>query len=156
HLSFVAGISRGQRRELAAHGLTTLQRFGEIVLPLPFKPGRGSRESLERAQRQARVQLEGRTRDEPVRELLLPVEADRGLALLPQPSPGDVFLDLEGDHFAAGGGREYLFGMTVVGPGGATSHRQVWAHTGAEEKAAFETITDDLLRISEANPGMHV
>ena len=64
---------------------------------------------------------EGRRRNAAIHELLEPVEAGRGLASLPEPSPGDVFLDLEGDHFAAEGGREYLFGMTVVDGAGNAS-----------------------------------
>src|SRR5207237_1037194 len=85
--------------------------------PIPFKPSRGSVHALEKVQSQARIQLAGRRANLPIHELLLPVEEGRGLALLPEAAIGDIFLDLEGDHFAAEGGREYLFGMTVVGQG---------------------------------------
>ena len=64
-----------------------------------------------RLREQARVQLEGRIKKEPVHELLLPIEEGQGLARLPAPSAGDVFLDLEGARFARDGGREYLFGL---------------------------------------------
>lgn len=156
HLSLVAGITRLQRRELEGNGIETLAELGEVRLPFPFKPSRGSVESLERAQRQARIQLEGRQRNEPLHELLEPVEAGRGLALLPEPSPGDVFLDLEGDHFAAEGGREYLFGMTVVNGAGKAAHRHLWAFTESTERAAFETAVDEIMTLWAANPGMHV
>jgi uncharacterized protein len=156
HLSLVAGITRLQRRELEAHRITTLEHFGDLRLPLPFKPSRGSKESFEKAQNQARIQLEGRRKDAPIHELLEPVEEGRGLALLPEPSSGDVFLDLEGDHFAGDGGREYLFGMTVVGPKNQTTHRKIWATTEAEEKSAFEAILDDIRKLWGKNPGMHV
>lgn len=155
HLSLVAGISRLQRRELEAKGISTLEQLGELGLPLPFKPTRGSRESLGKAQEQARIQLDGRRKDLPVYELL-PFEEGRGLARLPEPSVGDVFLDLEGDHFAREGGREYLFGITVVETDGKTSHRRLWAHSDAEEKAAFETAMDMILSLWAANPGMHI
>src|SRR5262249_36196062 len=145
HLSFVAGITRLQRRELESNGIATLERLGDAGVPLPFKPSRGSVESLANAQQQARIQLQERRTEKPVRELLLPIEPTRGLALLPEPSDGDVFLDLEGDHFAREGGREYLFGMTILLPGGKTAHRKIWAHTDAEEKLAFETIMDEIL-----------
>ena len=36
---------------------------------------------------------------------------DRGLLVLPEPSPGDLFLDLEGDPFALDDGVDYLFGI---------------------------------------------
>ena len=44
-------------------------------------------------------------------ELLLPIQAERGLAMLPPPSPGDIFFDLEGDPFATDDGLEYLWGV---------------------------------------------
>lgn len=156
HLSLVAGIARLHRQEFEANGIKTLESLGDLGLPLPFKPARGSRESFEKVQGQARVQLAGRRAKVPIHELLLPVEEGRGLALLPEPSPGDVFLDLEGDHFSAEGPREYLFGMTVVGPRDETAHVNRWAHTEAEEKTAFETTIDEILRLWSANPGMHI
>ena len=55
---------------------------------------------------QDRAGREGRR----IHELVTPVEPDKGLAALPEPSAGDVFFDMEGDAFAADGGLEYLFG----------------------------------------------
>ena len=37
-----------------------------------------------------------------------------GLATLPPPSPGDLFLDLEGDPYAFDDGLDYLFGVLEV------------------------------------------
>src|SRR4029453_16664023 len=85
-----------------------------MAVPIPFKPMRGSRETYERFHDQARVQVEQKTLQRPVHELL-PVEEDQGLARLPEPSLGDLFLDLEGARFAREGGREYLFGITTNG-----------------------------------------
>ena len=42
---------------------------------------------------------------------LLPPEEGRGFALLPQPSEGDLFFDIEGDPFFEDG-LEYLLGVT--------------------------------------------
>jgi uncharacterized protein len=155
-LSFVAGLSRLHSRELEAQSITTLEMLGDLALPLPFKPHRGSRESIERVANQARLQLELRRTGKNVKELLQPVEAGRGLAKLPVPSPGDVFLDLEGDHFAREGGREYLFGFTIVDAAGKTRHVKLWAHSDAEEKAAFEKTVDEIIASWAAHPGMHV
>ncbi len=55
---------------------------------------------------------------------LLPREAERGLARLPEPSSRDVFFDIEGDSFAADGGREYLFGYASRGDGGEVEYRE--------------------------------
>src|SRR5262249_19150797 len=69
HLSLVAGITRAQRRELDAHGTRTLTDLGRLPLPIPFKPGRGSLESLVRVREQARLQLDSRGRTPPLHEL---------------------------------------------------------------------------------------
>jgi hypothetical protein len=155
HLSLVAGISRLQRRELESAGVGTLAQLGNLPVPLPFVPGRGAAETYLPVRDQARVQLEGRNRQVPVHELL-PIEQDQGLTRLPVPSPGDVFLDLEGDPFARDGGREYLFGVLTLGADGSETYRSYWAFSDAEERIAFEMVVDDILRAWESNPGMHV
>ena len=156
HLSLVAGMRRLQSRELEAAGISTLAQFGALPLPLPFTPRRGSEETYIRLREQARVQLEGRIKGEPIHELLLPIEADQGLARLPAPSAGDVFLDLEGARFARDGGREYLFGFVIFEADGSLPNRSYWAHSDAEERATFETVVDEILALWEANPGMHI
>src|SRR5262249_431488 len=102
HLSLVAGISRLQMRELQAAGTDTLDRLAQPPLPLPFVPRRGAAPTYVRVREQARVQLAARVQAKPVYELL-PIDTDHGLARLPAPSPGDIFLDIEGDPFARGG-----------------------------------------------------
>ena len=82
---------------------------------MPFTPTRGSRETYERLRDQARVQHQQRTAHEPVHELLT-LQSGMGLSRLPEPSAGDVFLDLEGARFAREGGREYLFGLWTRRP----------------------------------------
>ena len=46
------------------------------------------------------------------------LEAETGLALLPEPSSGDIFLDLEGDPFVGRSGLEYLFGYLTIDEAG--------------------------------------
>ena len=75
-----------------------------------------------------------------------------GLARLPEPSSGDVFLDLEGARFAREGGREYLFGLWTV----RGAYRPFWAHNDAEERAAFETVIDTVMQAWAEHPGLHV
>src|SRR5208282_1042823 len=105
----VAGISKLQINELRQHGVTTTEALAGLPLPLSWKPERGSAESYVRVREHARIQVEARKAGERRFELL-PVEIGFGLTRLPVPSPGDVFLDLEGDPFAGEGGFEYLFG----------------------------------------------
>ncbi len=155
HLSLVAGISRLQRRELEARDVKTLGQLATVPLPLPFKPKRGAADTYVRAREQARVQLESRSKTPPVYELRQ-VEAGKGLSRLPEPSPGDVFLDLEGDPFAAEGGREYLFGVVTLDRAGAPSYRSFWAFTEHEERQAFEAVIDQIMASWEKHEGMHV
>lgn len=60
HLSFVAGASKLQRKELALHEITTLEALAGLPLPIPFKPSRGATEGYARIREQARIQLEAR------------------------------------------------------------------------------------------------
>ena len=157
HLSLVAGISRSQRRELEEHRVGTLTALAGTPLPLRFKPKRGAPDSYVRVREQARLQLEARTRG-PTHELL-DVVAGEGLCRLPPPTPGDIFLDLEGAPFAGEigeGGREYLFGLVTLAADGAPNYRAIWAETPDAERAAFEEVIDLIGRARAAHPAMHV
>ncbi len=161
HLSFVAGISRLQRRELERVGISTLTALASAAFPFEPAPQRGSGESYERVHHQARVQRDSIGKA-PVVEFLPEAgesgaEARRlGLARLPEPSPGDVFLDLEGDPFVEGGGREYLFGWVTIGDDGEPVYTARWALDAAAEKTAFETLIDTLLARWEQHPDFAV
>lgn len=149
HLCFVAGISRLQIRELERFAIDTLEGLGDLA-EVP-KPARGTREALQRTRDQAAIQLDARRRGEPRYELLEPLDATHGLAMLPRPSPGDLFLDLEGDRLAADGGRDYLFGYVLAG-----RYVPVWATDPAGERAAFEQLVDLILATFREHPDMHV
>jgi uncharacterized protein len=101
------------------------------------------------------VQLATRQRGEPVWEHL-PASKDRGLARLPAPSPGDVFLDLEGDPFVSEGGIEYLLGTIAMSDDGKIEYRSRWAIGRTEERAAFEALLDELIERWEQYPGFHI
>ncbi|MDQ6886846.1 MAG: TM0106 family RecB-like putative nuclease [Gemmatimonadota bacterium] len=155
HLSLVAGISRLQRRELESRQVKTLAGLAGLPLPLPFKPNRGSAGSYERVREQARLQFASRDRTPPLRELR-PLEPGLGLSRLPEPSPGDVFLDLEGDPYACEGGREYLFGVVTVDAAGVPRYQAFWAFTEREEREAFESVIDLIGEAWTAHPTMHI
>lgn len=155
HLSLVAGISRMQRRELEARSIQTLTALAGLAVPLPFKPGRGAVETYVRVREQARVQLEARETSQPVCELL-PVAPAQGLSRLPEPSPYDLFLDLEGDPFVGESGREYLFGLVSLGPDGQPAYRAYWAHSEHEERAAFDAVMAIIMEAWERDHGAHV
>jgi predicted RecB family nuclease len=110
HLSLVASITRLQRDQLERWDKDTVARLAAMELPLRERPLHGSREGYVRVREQARVQVDGRTRNQLVHEMLEVAEG-MGLCELAEPSPGDLFVDLEGDQFVDEGGRQYLFGM---------------------------------------------
>ena len=155
HLSLVAGSSRLHRRELGAHDVNTLAGLARLPAPVPFRPRRGAAETYTNLREQARVQLEGRERERPVWERL-PVGVDRGLALLPEPCPADLFFDLEGDPFWGEGGLEYLFGYAYLDDDGALRYESAWAHDAVEERRAFEHFVDFVMARWAAEPAMHV
>ena len=59
-------------------------------------------------------------------------EPGKGFDLLPEPQPGDLFYDIEGDpHYE--GGLEYLHGVWFDG-----QFRAFWAHDHAAEAQALD------------------
>jgi len=156
HLSLVAGASRLQRKELAIHGVTTLEALARLALPIPFRPSRGSREGYARIREQARIQKEARDEGRLKFELLNSGDGE-GLSRLPEPSEGDVFLDFEGDPFVEGGGLEYLLGvLTRDLEGGRLAYQCHWAGDRASERAAFEWLIDLLFERMARFPELHV
>ncbi len=157
HLSLVAGMRTDQARKLSNAGLSTVTLLGELAQPLPHVEDLGDA-SLGVLHRQAHLQVVSRGREAPAYELL-PVEPNRGLASLPEPSFGDLFFDMEGDPFANEEGLEYLFG--VIDPlerqtNGAPCFRAWWAHSAAEEKLAFEGFVDFVIARWRRDQRMHV
>jgi uncharacterized protein len=154
HLCYVAGISSTQikaLRELKIDRLAQLAALEDIP-----KPSRGSVESLIRVREQARAQVIGRETHAPYHRLKEPFDAEHGLALLPEPTPDDIFLDFEGDHFSEHGVQEYLLGYVTVEPDGRPVYTPLWAKTLTEERAAFERFMDLATQTRKRNPGAHV
>lgn len=151
HLSLVAGLSRLHQRELNRVGFASLSALATAPTPWPHTPERGSKATYGRLVDQARLQVAARELEVPPFELL-PLEAERGFARLPEPSAGDVFLDLEGDPFIGDAGREYLFGWITVGGG----YEAQWAVDDAQERKAFEHLIDALMTRWAIHPTMHI
>lgn len=155
HLSFVAGLGNNQATELCEHNVNSLGALAKMPLPLPWQPKRGAAETFERLREQARVQLESRTLGKPVFEPLASAPG-LGLALLPAPNDGDIFLDLEGDPFVQPSGLEYLFGYVAKNASGDYASTAVWARTPAEEKAAFEGFIDFVIARQKLYPELRI
>jgi len=155
HLWLVAGITKMQINELQGRAVETMRDLAEMSLPLAWKPDRGSSHSYEKIREQARLQVQGRDSGQVLYEALSLVPGF-GLCSLPEPSPGDIFFDLEGDPFAGEGGLEYLFGYVVIGNDGKPEYSGNWVLSRAEEKAAFEGFIDYVVERRQQFPGLHI
>lgn len=135
----VANISRGQVKKLETAGIRTMEGLAGLDHPI-----RGLAENTrQRLVTQARLQ-HARKGGAPAFELR-PSEPGKGFDLLPEPQPGDVFYDIEGDPHHEGG-LEYLHG--VWGDG---RFHAFWGHDHAGEASALS----DLLSFFRARLGAH-
>jgi uncharacterized protein len=189
-LSLVAGISGRQRRglkerppDLRPGPLATRRGLARLELPLRPRLEGSTDAALARVREQARIQVEGEDQGRTLWELLEPewredpatgeraLVPDRGFLVLPEPSPNDLFLDLEGDPFALDDGVDYLFGVLDPASGegdprwvgeGVPRFHAFWSLaddgrvTPAAEKAAFERTVDFLVARLDADPTLHV
>ena len=155
HLSLVAGISRLQIAELSGRELDTMQALAQTPLPIRWKPRRGAVASYERVREQARLQVAGREQGRPVYEPL-PIEPEAGLAALPEPSDGDIFLDFEGAPFVGPTGLEYLIGYSTIASPGKLNYAALWALNYEEEKRNFERFVDFVMERLRRYPDLHI
>ena len=153
HLSLVAGIRKAQIEELQKQNVSTLESFA-LVEKLK-RPDRGNFEILVKRQLQAKIQYEGRVMNTLVHKPVLPVEEKRGFNRLPEPSAGDLYLDIEGDAFFPGGSLEYLFGI-VYDHEGKLCYEKFWATNRIEEKQAFERLMQFILGRLKAYPNSSI
>ena len=149
HLSLVARLRGDQAIRLDAAGIHTvveLAEAGDASRPPTMAP-----RTFESLREQAAMQVAARSGVHTWK--VLAPEPKRGFALLPPPSAGDLFFDIEGDPFwEPGRGLEYLWGFVD----NARAFRPFWAHDRAQERRAVEA-TIDLIRVARAqDPRMHV
>jgi uncharacterized protein len=135
--------------------ISTVEQLAKLPIPLEKRPEYGSKDGYVRVREQARVQVDGRNKAEPVYEVL-EIADEQGLSRLPLPSPGDIFFDLEGDPFVGLGGREYLFGYVTEDPSGSPIYHCKWAFNADEEKRSFEWFVDSVMARWAEHPGMHI
>jgi predicted RecB family nuclease len=152
HLSLVASMRRDQIAKLEAAGITSLAQLAEASDDR--RPSGMTPETFVKLRRQASLQLRGRASAQPIYELLEHAPP-LGFAILPNPSPGDVFFDMEGDPlYEPGRGLEYLFGCWL--PDDEPKYRAFWGTTRDAERQAFEAFVDFIAARRRAHPAMHV
>ncbi|MFZ5852781.1 MAG: TM0106 family RecB-like putative nuclease [Actinomycetota bacterium] len=150
HLSLVAGLRSEQRDRLERQGVSTVAQLA-MASPKHLAKVAIGPATRERLVQQARLQVRERETGQPYYELLPAVEW-KGLARLPEPSPGDLFFDIEGDPYAGPDGLEYLWGLSDT----RDEYSAYWAHDPAAERTAVEAVVDRIMAAWAADPGMHV
>ncbi|MGA9796693.1 MAG: TM0106 family RecB-like putative nuclease [Rhizomicrobium sp.] len=134
---FVAGLQSSQLLKMEVAGVTTMSELAALTSGASI-PGIGD-ETLAKLAAQARLQKHAQQSGTHNVETL-PAELGKGFSLLPNPQPGDLFLDLEGDPLYPEG-LEYLFGIYgSFEPAKTPEYKSFWAHDHAEEKTAFEAV----------------
>jgi predicted RecB family nuclease len=149
HLTLVASIRRDQVERLNKAGVETLARLAHV--PTDLEVPRLAAPMLERLRDQASLQLDRRETGE-LRRHLLPPEHERGFGLLPAPSPGDIFFDMEGDPFFEPADElQFLFGVLTGG-----EYRAIRARDRPGEKRAFEELVDFVHERRRSHSDLHV
>ena len=150
HLTRVAGVYRTQIEKLAAAGITTLAQLGRA--PAEPVPAGINPDTWAKNREQAELQLHARETGEDIYRLL-PQQEEAGFALLPDPSPGDLFFDFEGNPFwDKDGSLEYLWGILDVDGNFTPLH----AHDHDTERQAFEQFIDLVHARLHEYPDLHV
>jgi predicted RecB family nuclease len=155
HLSLIANIRSLHIGELQKKDIQTLEQFAKRDIPFPGKPEYGNLDTYHTIHSQAKIQWEGRIQKKPLYKLTSPAEG-RGFARLPEPNPGDVYFDIEGDPFYDQGGLEYLLGVVFRDEKVTTAYRSFWATDRTTEKKAFEQFIDFIMERWKKFPGMNI
>ncbi len=157
-LIFIPGIRPAERAALAVAEVTRLEQLGG----LDGEPVRIRGPRLGWLVEQARLQVQARLDgDEAVPPFSI-VEAGedanlgRGFELMPEPDPGDVFLDFEGHPFwRPDTGLFFLLGLIERTEAGDWVYRDWWAHDRDEEAQKVAELVEYLGRRRAQFPGMH-
>ena len=152
-LSLIQGIRSNTRSLLVKNGITTIEEMAQAEdEQRPKEPKEVSRESFENLRAQAEIQVRGKDSPKPIYDFRDP----DAFGLLPDSSEGDIWFDMEGDPFANNGdGLEYMFGY-LYKDGTGFSFNTFDAINRAEEKLAFCSFIEYLVKRLKEFPDMHV
>jgi predicted RecB family nuclease len=158
NLCLVAGSTGHQRKILTERGVTSVAGLAQLILPVSPRIDRIGEAALLRIREQARLQAQGKKEGRLIYELIAPVPLETGLAALPTPSQGDMFLDLEGYPYASELGLEYLIGLVTppAKEGEGLPYIPLWSFDRAEEKKSFEKLISIVMDRWRRYPEMHV
>ncbi|PPF87868.1 DNA helicase [Subtercola sp. Z020] len=146
----VAGMRLTQRARLLAAEVTTIEELSARTEPVEGM----SEATLAALREQALLQVSRASLPEgapPPWRVANPV----ALTALPEPSPGDIFFDFEGDPLheeQKQWGLDYLFGLVDT----EARFTAFWADDLVEEKRALVEFLDFVRERRAAHPGMHI
>ncbi|WP_033196873.1 TM0106 family RecB-like putative nuclease [Agromyces italicus] len=161
----VGGMRVTQREPLAAAGITTIDELAASQGPVPHL----MEATLENLREQARLQLRAEAEaseaaasgawheGDPPLPPPVAVRDSRAIAAIPEPNPGDLFFDFEGDPlYTEGDGTswnlDYLWGMVDQ----AETFTAFWAHSFAEEREALLGFLELVKLRRQVHPGLHI
>ena len=156
-LILVAGMRQSQRGTLRSAGITTMEQLAscpEQQVVAGLDPA-----VLARLRDQARMQLASTKRDDdrPAFQVRPLAQQVKGLAMLPEPDPGDIWFDMEGFPDPISGEKlEYLFGACTRDEQGQLHFSDWWAHTPEEEKQAFDQFVQWVQQRRLRYPNLHI
>jgi uncharacterized protein len=147
-LLLIAGIRVTQRDKLIGAGVSTVAELADHKSPVPdLAPS-----ALNKLTAQAELQVRQRDTGTPRFEIVDP----QPLTLLPDPDPGDLFFDFEGDPLWTADGRdwglEYLFGVLDA----AGNFHPLWAHNRLDERKALTDFLAMVKKRRRRRPNMHI
>ncbi|WP_077102771.1 TM0106 family RecB-like putative nuclease [Mycobacterium terramassiliense] len=147
-LLLVAGMRIAQRDKLIDAGVTTIATLAGRTASVPgLAPP-----ALDKLTAQAKLQLRQRATGTPQFEMVDP----QPLTLLPEPDPGDLFFDFEGDPLwtadAHDWGLEYLFGILDA----TGKFHALWAHDRMDERKALTDFLAMVKKRRKRRPNMHI
>ncbi|HMS73204.1 MAG TPA: TM0106 family RecB-like putative nuclease, partial [Baekduia sp.] len=152
-LHFVATLGRDARTKFMELDVATLATLSDLAPDAPHEDISDSTFTRVRVQ----AELQRKTREtSTLQHRHLPAERARGYAILPAPSPGDIFFDIEGDPFAGERGLVYLWGYELLDASGEPEYHALWAHDEPQEQLAFERFIDFVIARLDEYPDMHV
>jgi len=154
-LSLIQGMRANTRLALIDVGIDTLEKMAEAKDELRTSGKKEiAIETFENLRAQAAIQLRARKEGAPIP--IFEIKDQVGFGLIPQPSEGDIWFDMEGDPYAElSEGLEYMFGY-VLRDGNNFKFDTFDAEDRAQERVAFgefiEFVTNRRLKF----PDLHV
>ena len=155
----VAGITKSQVARLTSAGVTSLSQLAQSKVT-EIEAGI-SADVLGTLIAQARAQLITLQSGASVPYLEIRPDAfalatsGKGIGLLPKPSDGDIFFDIEGDPFYKPDGLEYLLGITFFEKG-VMEFKAFWGTNPTMEKEAFGDLIEFIMDRWSRYPDLHI